>query len=66
MIFFSINEIPSYYISDGTLVDPWGRSYVFLQSWSPEMICIFSMGPDAIDDTSDGDEVYGDDVNNLP
>lgn len=61
-----LHDIPSYYISDGTLVDPWGCEYYFVRSISPEMICILSFGPNAMDETSDGDADYGDDISNLP
>ena len=57
-----LHDVPSYYISDGTLVDPWGNEYLFAYSPSPEAVLIYSFGPDCRDG---GADPWSDDISNL-
>ena len=47
------------------LVDMWGKQYGFWWKDVAERAVVYSRGEDGFDDTSDGDEDFGDDINNL-
>ena len=55
-------EIPEKHVKNGTLADPWGNEYLIVYVKGP---IIWSQGPNGIDETSDGDEKYGDDIANV-
>ena len=47
-----------------TLVDIWGSEYMIMYNADDQKVIIWSKGEDTIDDTGDGDNIYGDDVHN--
>ena len=58
-------EVLDKYIKNGTLVDPWGNEYMIVHDTKKKRVIIWSKGPNGIDETSDGDEKYGDDIANV-
>lgn len=48
-----------------TLVDVWGNEFRFKFDPVNSRLLIWSLGKNGIDETSDGDDDYGDDDNNL-
>ena len=59
--------IPDKYIDSSTkkLVDMWGNEYRFWWKGVEERAVIYSLGENGTDETSDGNNNFGDDVNNL-
>lgn len=47
---------------NATVRDPWGNEYVIVYDSAADSVTVFSKGPDGIDDTSDGDTDFGDDL----
>lgn len=60
-----LRSIKKKYIKDGTLVDPWRQEYMIEFSVTEQKMTIWSAGSNELDETSDDDEVYGDDITNL-
>ncbi len=60
-----LRSIKEKYIKDGTLTDPWGREYMIEFNVTQQKMTIWSVGSTGEDETSDGDEDYGDDITNL-
>ena len=58
-------EVPDKYLRNGTLVDYWGNEYMIAYDEKIKGPIIWSKGPNGIDETSDGDEKYGDDIANV-
>ncbi|HHN47054.1 MAG TPA: prepilin-type N-terminal cleavage/methylation domain-containing protein [Planctomycetes bacterium] len=62
----SLKEIDA----NGKVVDPWGIEYEIYWNMQLDKFVIWSLGPDAVDDTSDdlqgaGDGSYGDDITTM-
>lgn len=61
--------IPDKFLADAgsgaTLVDPWGSEYLFAFDVQAQEPKVCSKGPNGIDETSDGDDDFGDDLTNL-
>lgn len=47
---------------DFTIRDPWGNEYGIVYDAATDAVTVFSRGPNGIDETSDGDTDYGDDL----
>ena len=60
-----LRSIKDKYIEEGTVVDPWKQEYIIEFDVAQQKTSIWSIGPDGVDDTSDGDDDYGDDITNL-
>lgn len=58
-------EIARKHLKNGTLVDPWGNEYMIGYDEMLNGPSIWSKGPNGIDEMSDGDEDYGDDIFNV-
>ena len=58
-------EVPNNYLKNGTLVDPWGGEYMIIWDDRRKGPIIWTKSRNGIDETSDGDEDWGDDIFNA-
>ena len=47
---------------DFTIRDPWNNEYGIIYEAATDTVTVFSRGPNGVDETSDGDTDYGDDL----